>query len=202
MGRRYKRMDWLKTLRLDKESCRKSKLTWDICNPQQWKQHRKNECDPFKIHKKTSNFVVTCYHKSFSTASLWHTRYELESSSDGWIDLCCVTAFHNWSFFPFSSETLDWCQGWVQLHKLTSNIYFNYNYTYIMLYSITPCSLQLQFNFARKWYFYFWNFGLIDFSYFPYLACCLVTLPLSLAMLFGSIIIVTTDIISCVGQLN
>ena len=27
-------------------------------------------CDLFKIHKKTSNCVVTCYHKSFSTASL------------------------------------------------------------------------------------------------------------------------------------
>ena len=26
-------------------------------------------CDLFKIHKKTSNCVVTCYHKSFSTAS-------------------------------------------------------------------------------------------------------------------------------------
>ena len=27
-------------------------------------------CNLFKIHKKTSNGVVTCYHKSFSTASL------------------------------------------------------------------------------------------------------------------------------------
>ena len=27
-------------------------------------------CDLFKIHKKTSNCVITCYHKSFSTASL------------------------------------------------------------------------------------------------------------------------------------
>ena len=27
-------------------------------------------CDVFKIQKKTSNCVVTCYHKRFSTASL------------------------------------------------------------------------------------------------------------------------------------
>ena len=27
-------------------------------------------CDLFKIHKKARNCVVTCYHKSFSTASL------------------------------------------------------------------------------------------------------------------------------------
>ena len=27
-------------------------------------------CDVFKIQKKTSNCVVMCYHKSFSTASL------------------------------------------------------------------------------------------------------------------------------------
>ena len=30
----------------------------------------KCRCDLFNIHKKTSNCVVTCYHKSFSTASL------------------------------------------------------------------------------------------------------------------------------------
>ena len=84
-------------------------------------------------------------------------------------------------------------QGWVQLHKITSitiiitlkyelqlqlllNVNFNYNYTTIMLYSITitPCSiqLQLQFNFLRKLHFYLLNFGLIDFSCFPCLACC------------------------------
>ena len=40
----------------------------------------------------------------------WHTRYELESSSDCWIDfICCVCCFsERWSFFTFSSETLDW----------------------------------------------------------------------------------------------
>ena len=27
-------------------------------------------CDLFKIHKNTSNCVATCYHESFSTASL------------------------------------------------------------------------------------------------------------------------------------
>ena len=59
-----------------------------------------------------------------------------------------------------------------------------------MLYSITitPCSFQLQlhFHFLRKLHFYLLNFGLIVFSCFPCLACCLVTVPLSLAMLLGS----------------
>ena len=33
---------WLETIRPDKESIGKDKLTWDICNPQQWTQQRMN----------------------------------------------------------------------------------------------------------------------------------------------------------------
>ena len=43
MGRRSRRLDWLETIRSDKESSRKAKLTWDICNPQQWTKHQMNE---------------------------------------------------------------------------------------------------------------------------------------------------------------
>ena len=37
MGRRSQRVDWLQTIRTNKESSRNEALTWTICNPQQWK---------------------------------------------------------------------------------------------------------------------------------------------------------------------
>ena len=36
MGRRSQRLDWLQTMRTNKESSRKEALTWNICIPQQW----------------------------------------------------------------------------------------------------------------------------------------------------------------------
>ena len=121
-------------------------------------------CDLFKIHKKTSNCVVTCYHKSFSTASLqcltrkreetmcplssaerksckcqgkcqlnrsspvpphkknWKamTQYESllrELAHQTWARvffgrlsrfILCHCFSEHWSFFPFSSETLEY----------------------------------------------------------------------------------------------
>ena len=86
--------------------------------------------------------------------------------------------------------------GWVPLHTITSititlkyqlklhlqhnNAILNYNYTMFILITV---------QFLRKLHFYLWSFGLIDFSCFPCIACCLVTLPFSLAMLFGTIIL-------------
>ena len=43
MGRRSQRLDWLQTIRTNKESSRNEALTWKICNPQQWTQHSMNE---------------------------------------------------------------------------------------------------------------------------------------------------------------
>ena len=88
-------------------------------------------------------------------------------------------------------------QGWVKLHKITSititlkyqlqlqlylhNVILNYNYNYDMFITIT---VQL----LRELHLYLWKCVLINYmGCFPCLACCLVTLALSLAMLFGSI---------------
>ena len=84
MGRRYKRMDWLKMLRSDKESCRKSKLTWGICNPQQWTQHRMKLCIViFKAailgvlqicnfyHKSRQAYVMFSIYAAFKSRNCW-----------------------------------------------------------------------------------------------------------------------------------
>ena len=106
------------------------------------------------------------------------------------------------------------CQGWVQLHKITTititlkyqlqlqlqlhhhNIIINYNYTMFISITIT---IRAPF-FKHKVHFYLWNCELIGFGCFPYLACCLVpTQPRNALRLHN---IGTSDGISCVGQLN
>ena len=95
-------------------------------------------------------------------------------------------------------------QGWVQLHKITSitititlkyqlqlqlhhhDVILNYNYNYTMFISIT---IIITAQFLHKLHFYLWNCGLIGFGCFPCLNCLLFSPPLSLAMLFGSIIL-------------
>ena len=97
-------------------------------------------------------------------------------------------------------------QGWVQLHKITSitititlkyqlqlqlqlhlnSVILKYNYNYDMFISVT---ITITVQFLRKLHLYLWKCVLINMGCFPFLGCCLVTLPLSLAMLFGSIIL-------------
>ena len=48
-------MDWLQTIRTNKESSRNEALTWNICNQQQWMQQSINEAE----NKDESRMQVT-----------------------------------------------------------------------------------------------------------------------------------------------
>ena len=87
---------------------------------------------------------------------------------------------YNYNYFEISTSititiTPQQCYTQLQLQLQLRHVHFNYNYNYSSI--------------LRKLHLYLWKCVLINMGCFPFLGCCLVTLPLSLAMLFGSIIL-------------
>ena len=139
----------------------------------------------------------------------------------GWLSITLPLPLLRWWPGPYWVlwPLLNIYQGWVQLHKITSitititlkyqpqlqlhhhDVILNYkNYNYTMFISITITA-----PFLHKLHFYLWNCGLIGFSCFPCLACCLVpTQPRNALRLHNIATSDTTgsDSISCVGELN